>query len=183
MSASGQDAVPEAALLDQASRQGRRLALRHHPARDVAAEDVQDHVEVQVPPLLRPEKPRDVPGPCLVGRAGLDLGVRMVRMAALPPALPHRPPLAEDPVHCSLRAQADAFVQQRRVHLRGSAVREARRAQHVEDLAALRLAQRPGRPGTGLPLPGRRRSPAAVRRTSRRRDSRQAAPILFPGPR
>ena len=54
----------------------------------------------------------------------------------------------------------------RRVHFSGSAVREARRAQHLEDLAALRFAQGPGRSRPGLPLPGLR-PPATVERGAR----------------
>ena len=44
------------------------LALGDHPAHDVAAEDVQDHVEVEAGPLRRPLELGDVPGPDLVGR-------------------------------------------------------------------------------------------------------------------
>ena len=88
-------------------------------------------------------------------------------MAALRPALPDRPPLGQNPLHRALRTQVDAFVQQRRVHHRGSAVREARRAEHVEDFATLRLDQRPGRLGPGLPLPGLARLPATAERGAR----------------
>ena len=92
----GLDTVLQAALLDQASGQPRGLPLRHHPPCDVAAVDVQNDVEVEVLPLLRPEEPRDVPGPRLVGRAGHHLGLRMVRVAALGPALPDRLVLGQD---------------------------------------------------------------------------------------
>ena len=103
------------------------------------------------------------PGPHLVGCPGHHLGLRMVRVAALGPALPDRLVPGQDPVHRPLRAQVDALVQQRRVHFRGSAVREARRTQHLEDLAVLRFAQGPGRSRPGLPLPGLR-PPATVER-------------------
>ena len=53
----GPDAVLKAACLDQASGQACGFALRHHPSGDVAAEDVQDHVEVEVLPLPRSKKP------------------------------------------------------------------------------------------------------------------------------
>ena len=66
----GLDVVLQAGLLDQAAAERSGLPLRHHPPRDVAAEDVQDDVEVEVAPLLRPEKAGDVPGPRFVGRAG-----------------------------------------------------------------------------------------------------------------
>ena len=43
------------------------LAMRHHPADDVAAEDVEHHVEVVVGPLRRAQELGDVPAPDLVG--------------------------------------------------------------------------------------------------------------------
>ena len=121
---------------------------------------------MEVPPLPRSKKPGDVPGPRLVGPAGHDLGLRMVRVAALGAALADRPVLGQNPVHRALGAQVDAFVQQRRVHC-GSAVREARRAQHLEHLRPLRFAQGPGRRRPGLPLPGLLRPPATVVRRVR----------------
>ena len=92
-----------------------------------------------------------------LGAAGYHLGLRVVGMAALSPALADRLVLGQDAVHRPLRTQIDALVQQRRVHFRGSAVREARRAQHTEDLRPLRRVQSPGRSRPGLPLPGLRR--------------------------
>jgi hypothetical protein len=41
-----------------------------HPADDVAAEDVEDDVQVQVGLLRRAEQLRDVPAPHLVRRGG-----------------------------------------------------------------------------------------------------------------
>ena len=85
---------------------------------------------------------------------------------ALSPALPDRPVLGQDAVHRPLRTQMDALVQKGRVHFRGSAVRETRRAQHVEDLRPLRRVQGPGGSRPGLPLPGLR-PPATVERGAR----------------
>ena len=54
---------------------------------------------MEIPPLLRPQQPGDVPGPHLVGCPGHHLGFRVVGMAALGPALADRLVLGQDPVH------------------------------------------------------------------------------------
>ena len=163
----GLDALLETGLLDQPPAQARGLPVRHHPARDVAAEDVQNDVEMEVPPLLRPEEPRDVPGPHLVGRAGHDLRLRVVRVAALSPALPDRPVLGQG-YGTSSAPSTDRRPRPAasRTLPRGRAVGEARRAQHTEDLRPLRFAQGPGGSRPGPPPPGLR-PPATVERGAR----------------
>ena len=49
----------------------------------------------------------------------------------------------QDPIHRPLRAQVAAFVEQRRHDLRRRAVDEAWAGEHIEDLLALGLTQRP----------------------------------------
>ena len=51
VSCSAFDALATARLLDQLARQRRTLLVRHHPADHVAAENVEDHVQVEVRPL------------------------------------------------------------------------------------------------------------------------------------
>ena len=51
------DAFTFVGIFDQALGQFRSLARCDHPADHVAAEDVEQHVEVEVGPLLRPEQP------------------------------------------------------------------------------------------------------------------------------
>src|SRR5712692_11510002 len=53
------DALLRARLADQAFGQGRTLARRDHPADDIPAEDVENHVEIEVGPLRRAEQLRD----------------------------------------------------------------------------------------------------------------------------
>jgi len=50
-----------------------RFSMRDHPTHHIAAEDVQDHVEVEVGPLSRPEQLSDIPGPDLVGGGSKQL--------------------------------------------------------------------------------------------------------------
>ena len=57
------DVVAGHAVGDELLDKLRTLALGDHPAHDMAAEDVQDHVEVKACPLGRPLELGDVPGP------------------------------------------------------------------------------------------------------------------------
>src|ERR1700674_180601 len=50
------DALFVAALLDQSLGQLRAFAISDHPAGNVAAEDVEDHVQVKVRPFRRSEQ-------------------------------------------------------------------------------------------------------------------------------
>ena len=99
----GLDAMLQAALLDQPAGQGRVLPVRHHPAHDVAAVDVHDDVEVVIAPLLRPEQPRDIPGPHLVRRRGHQLGLLVLGMGALRPAFLNRHLGGQNTIHRGVR--------------------------------------------------------------------------------
>jgi hypothetical protein len=64
------DALPGAGFTDEPLGQRGALAMGHHPADHVPAEDVEHDVEVKVGPLRRPQQLRNVPTPQLVGPAG-----------------------------------------------------------------------------------------------------------------
>ena len=68
--------------------------------------------------------------------------------------LSNRPIRSQDSIHRPLRAQVVAFVEQRRHDFRRRAVDEEWAGEHIEDLLALGLTQRPGGRWTGLPVPG-----------------------------
>ena len=55
-------------LLDELLGHGGRFPVLHRPADDIAAVDVQDHVQVVVAPLRRSQQLGDVPAPQLIGR-------------------------------------------------------------------------------------------------------------------
>ena len=57
-------------LLDELLGHVGRLAVLDHPADHVAAEDVQDDIQVKVGPLRRSEQLGDIPAPELVGPLG-----------------------------------------------------------------------------------------------------------------
>jgi hypothetical protein len=65
----------------------RVLAVGDHPADDVAAEDVEDDVQVEVRPLDRSEELCDVPRPDLIRRSREELGLRVLRVRELVAAL------------------------------------------------------------------------------------------------
>ena len=80
---SGADSLLRACLLNELLGQCCGLPGGHHPADHVAAEDVQDHVQVEVGPLDRAPELRDVPVPNLVGTRGQQFGLRVRRVFAL----------------------------------------------------------------------------------------------------
>ena len=74
-------------------------AWRDHPADDVAAEDVEDDVEVEVGPLHRAQQFRDVPRPDLVRGGRQQFRLLVDRVAELVAALLDLCLLIEDAVH------------------------------------------------------------------------------------
>ncbi len=165
-------------LGDEGLRQFGAFAMRDHPPHDVPAEDVQDHVEIEVRPLGRPEQLGDVPAPQLVRRGGQQLGLLVRRMDQLIAPLARFPRLGEHPVHRPGGAQVGALVQQRGLHRGRGAVAKALRVQDRQDRRTLvgvrgrgraAAAQAPSapRPGAAAAAGDRRppgRSPARRRR-------------------
>ena len=205
----GLDAMLQAALLDQPAGQGRVLPVRHHPAHDVAAVDVHDDVEVVIAPLLRPEQPRDIPGPHLVRRRGHQLGLLVLGMGALRPAFlnraPRRPEHDTSCVRCTGRPlRRAAWPPPRRVSGPRTAPNTACRRPRLVPSRSM-----PGRASGGAAVArlmglddgttsiGRPRGPrtrgftptclasssAAFKSLSRRRGLSPAAPQLFPARR
>ena len=87
------DALLRAGLGDQLLGQVGGLAGGDHPADDVAAVDVEDHVQVVVGPLRRAVQLGDVPGPDLVRPGGQQLGLDGGRVGGLRAGAPgSRPP-------------------------------------------------------------------------------------------
>jgi hypothetical protein len=67
-------------LLDEPLGPFGTLTGRHHPAGDVAAEDVEHHVEIKVGPFGRTWPLGDVPTPKLVWRRGQQLRLLVGRV-------------------------------------------------------------------------------------------------------
>src|SRR5450755_4958537 len=142
----GGDLLLLGGLLDQRLRELAVLPVLHGPADDVAAEHVEDHVQIEVRPLRRALQLGDVPAPQLVRPLGQQLRLGVRRMRELIATFPHAAmPGFQQPVHRPHRRQVAALVQQRGVHLLRRTVHEPLRVQHLEYRLALLFAQRPGR--------------------------------------
>src|SRR5689334_8057362 len=81
----------------------------NHPTNDVAAEHVQDDVEIEVGPLDRTQQFGDVPTPELVRSGGQQLGPVVGRMDELIAPFAGLSLLLQDAVHGAARAQVTAF--------------------------------------------------------------------------
>ena len=71
----GLDVLLRARLRDEPLGERRRFLRRRPSSHGVAAEDVEDHVQVEVRPLRRSEQLRDVPGPQLVRAVASSSGL------------------------------------------------------------------------------------------------------------
>ena len=71
----GLERLLAAGIGKQAFGQFRTLPVGDHPADYMKAEDIQDHIQIEVGPLSRPEQLRNVPTPELVRAGGQKLGL------------------------------------------------------------------------------------------------------------
>src|ERR1035437_3268333 len=128
----GNDELLVAGFADQALGQLGTFAVGDHPADDIATEDVQDHVEIEVRPLGRPQELGNIPTPNLVGRRDKQLGLFVRRMTELVPTLPHLAVFSQDSVHRADRTKKNAFIQERGEDLRWRFVPKAFRMQVLQ---------------------------------------------------
>src|SRR5437867_10344753 len=142
-----------AGVLDEPFGEGRVLLPREHPSGNVAAEDVKDHVEVEVGPLHRTEQLADVPRPDLVGGRGQQLGLPVVGVTELIAPLADLLVLGEDAVHRALRAEVVPLVEKRGIDLGRRAINEARFVENREGALSFLPRERPARrPSTVRPV-------------------------------
>jgi hypothetical protein len=118
--------VLRAGLGDQSLGEDGALARREHPPDDVATEDVEDHIEIEVGPLGWPEELGDVPAPDFIGARGQQLGRGVVAPPHLIAALFDFVRRLEDPVHRARRAKIGALIEQRGMDLRRRLIDEPR---------------------------------------------------------
>jgi hypothetical protein len=140
----------ELARLDAVARDGFReellgeravLALGHHPGHDVAAEEVEDDVEVEENAADQSRKLADIPRPDLVWRRGNQPRNRVFSALPVVASVPQFTTLAKDAIHRSNRAEEAAFLEQRRIDLARRLVDESLGVQELEYRAAFRLRQ------------------------------------------
>src|SRR5208337_472048 len=105
--------------------QYRRFRRGYHPADNIAAEDIHDHIQVKVSPLYRTEKFGYVPRPNLVRGCSQKLWLMIHRMTQLVSALLDLLVLFEDAIHRPYRAMVLAFVQKSCIDLIGCLVHKS----------------------------------------------------------
>ena len=111
-----------AGVLDQSLGQFGAFAIRDHPAHNVAAKNIEDDIEMIGGPFHRAAQLGDVPTPQLVGRGGQQLGLLIGRMRKLIAALATFAMRFQQAIHGANGAMKPAFIEQRRIHLRGRAI-------------------------------------------------------------
>ena len=117
---------PDRALQDLGGELG-RLAVVDLPADDLAAEDVDDEIEVEEGTGDRPRQPRYVPRPDLARCLGLEAGGWLaVRGRTGATAAMVLASLAQHPVEAGFRGDPDALVGQSRHDLAGGKTGEFR---------------------------------------------------------
>src|SRR5881227_2621358 len=112
-------------FLDELSCQLGPFSRSHHPANDVAAEDIEDDVQVKVGPLGRSAQLGDVPTPELIRGGGQQFRLLISRMDELIATFARSPILFQNPIHGSSRAKILAFIEQSRMDGCRRAVLEA----------------------------------------------------------
>ena len=116
-----------------------------HPSHDVAAVDVEDHVEVVVGPLRRSEQLRDVPRPDLIGSRGHQLRFGIRGMSELVASFADSHVGVEDTVHRSDGTEICAMIQQFRVGFGWCLVGERLTVEDVQNAFSFVATQCPGR--------------------------------------
>src|ERR1035437_163779 len=130
----------------------------------VAAEHIEDHVEIEISPLGGTAQLGDVPAPQLIGRGGEQFRFPVRRMSELIAALARGAVLSQDPIHGSCRAQILAFIEQGGLNGGRRRILKARGMEQLANGVAFLRAQGAG----GRWLRARRRSHRGGRRPEQR---------------
>src|SRR6266540_522496 len=143
--------------LDQRLGQPGVLGAGDQPPDNAAAEDVEQHVQIEVLPLQRRAQPRYVPAPDLVRRARRELGFRVRRVHELVAPLVQQALGGEHAIEGAHRSEVGAFVEQARPRRVRGAIGKTRAVQRIDDALALaaRKSQRRRRPRASSALPTR----------------------------
>ena len=131
---SGNDRLFVAGFLHQPFGQGVLFPMSHHPSDHVSAENIHDHVEVEIGPLGWSLEFGDIPGPHLIG-----LGREQLRFFVVGP--PHLIStfldlamlLFQNAIHRPDRAVILPFIQKHGIDLGGRIILESWRMEQVDD--------------------------------------------------
>jgi len=138
-----------AGLTDKSLSQRRGFAMGDHPADHIAAENIQDHIQVEIGPLSGPQQFGDIPGPHLVGSGGQKFGRLVRRVVQLVASLTDLHGRGQHAVHSAHRTQVSSFVKQGRIHLCWGLIPKPLGVEDSKDGLALRRTQRPHREWLG----------------------------------
>jgi hypothetical protein len=134
------DALFGARLGDQLLGQLGAFSFGDHPAHHVAAEDVQDDIEIEVGPLARAVKLGNVPAPQLIRAGGQQFRLGVGRMPQLVAPFACLIMLCQDAIHRAPVAEIATFVQQRGIDFTWRLVLESLTVQHLSYLSTLLFA-------------------------------------------
>jgi hypothetical protein len=121
----GLDLLFLAGLLDQAFGKLGALTGSHHPPDHIAAEDVENHVEVVVGPFDGAKKLGGISGPDLIGARGQELRFLVRGMTQLIAPFLDLAMLIENPVHGADRAQVTTFIEKGGIDFMGCLIDKA----------------------------------------------------------
>ena len=105
------DSLFVTAFTNQRLGQTCRFTIGHHPAHNLATENVENHVQVEVGPLPRPLELCTIPTPHLIRTRGQQLRSGIGRMTALVPPFANLFIRIQDSIHRARRTQIALFVQ------------------------------------------------------------------------
>src|ERR1700736_1434120 len=132
------DALFLATLFDQSFGEFGAFPHGYHPAGDIAAKNIQDHVEVEIGPLHGSEQLGNVPTPELIGSRGQQFWFFVGRMRQLIATLAGLPALLEQTIHAADGTEIFSFIEKGRIRSAWRAILEAFLVQTSQDRFAFR---------------------------------------------
>ena len=136
------DVLTDAGGRDQFFGQAGRFAFGDQPADHIAAENIQDVVQVVVSPFGRTQQPGNVPAPELVGLGRQQLRLDIIRVAQLITAFAHLIRLLQNPVHRAHGTQILPFIDQRCINFPRRLVLKTLAVENLTNDSLLRRTER-----------------------------------------
>ena len=106
-------------LFHQLTGKGGKFPVRHHPSHHIAAEDIENDIEVVIGPLCRSLKFGNIPRPDFIRGPCKNLRFGIPRTDQLISSLFQFPLFFKDPVHRADRAEIPLFIKKGCIDLPG----------------------------------------------------------------
>jgi hypothetical protein len=132
-----EDVLLEAGLPDELLRNLSGIVSGHRPANHIAAEDIEQDVEMEVGGLGAGTELGDIPGPQLIGSRGKEFRFGVGGVTELVSPLTDLLVLAQDAIHGADGAEESPLIQESSIDFGGREVHEARRAKDFKHLLTL----------------------------------------------